>query len=239
MKRNARHRHQAGIGAAKSRHAAVVGARCRVLNFEIKPAVKNHGATQGREDELFFEAEQIERPGAVAGIEGPEGLFFLGTSDETQAPQRFEFVGIGPCVAALPREAPTLSLVHGRARVVDGRKPVPHGGIGVIRQEIRQLHDMAVGIEEAAARGIGHANLQTNPAYHRNRFAISARRRRGAFSASTLAEVKIRFVKDLDLAAKAVDGLPRSRRCSPSRCFSGSRRWCEYVPKRPQYSEVV
>ena len=82
---------------------------------------------------------------------------------------------------------------------------------------------MAVGIEEAAARGIGHTILQTNPAYHRNRFAISARRRRGPFSASTLAQVEVRFVKDLDLAAKAVQGF-RDGPVKPSLCFAGSSR---------------
>ena len=107
----ARHRHQAGIVAAKPRHATVVGTRCRVLNLGLESAIENYRATQGREDELFFEAEQIERPGTVAGIEGTEGLFFLGTSDETQPTERLKFIGIRPFVAARPRKVPTLPLV--------------------------------------------------------------------------------------------------------------------------------
>ncbi len=155
---------QARVDRAELEHAPVVGAGggvgevgVGVLHVVQAPVVERV------EDELAREAEEIEGAGAVLGDEGPRGGEVLARHDlgllvgpvlgrGVPGPQRLER---GQEVALLVgRVAGLAQLVP--AGVAQHGQPVPVGGLGVVAQPGRRLHDVGVGVMDDPTLRVGH-----------------------------------------------------------------------------------
>ena len=55
-------------------------------------------------------------------------------------------------------------LAHiGKADVVERRDAIPHPRFDMPRQEVRQLHEVAVGVEDDPVAGVGHGRVRGRP----------------------------------------------------------------------------
>ena len=121
----------------------------RALERERQPFRKR------REHELSCESQQVERLRALVAIEGAQRHVAFRSADERIAERQqlgdFTFT-VPPAACRLFDEIREPS----DARQPELRQTVAHVGIGMLGEEIRQLHDVAVGVVERAALRICH-----------------------------------------------------------------------------------
>ena len=145
---------EARVAGAEVGHGAVVRARAAVEQLVVGAGELRR--REGAEDELPVDAEEIERAAAFRGIEGAERRPALGVHQRVFKPSR----GIAIATAArrigdrLLGEL-TCGTERERANALANRR------VGVLRQPVAELHDVAIGIVEDTAFGVGHGNLVT------------------------------------------------------------------------------
>ena len=145
---------EALILCAEVRHGPVVCARCGIAKLE-RLAVEARAGGKRRENELAVKAQLIERLLALLPVEGAQRLVALGPGDEigTQRHHLGDAFGILPralagCFETLQAAAATLKR--------DSGKLIAEFGVGEVLEEVRLLHDVAIGIVERASLGVRH-----------------------------------------------------------------------------------
>src|SRR6266542_3280041 len=148
-----RDRVQPCITRAELDHGAVLRRAPRVQAVDIAPGEHRRG--ERREHQLTLEAEQVERTGPLDGIERPQ----------RQPPLLLEQpllrLGGGRRVRPAGGGARHRGLEQRRERV-HGASPEPVAlvRIDVLVEEVRQLHDVTVGVEDLAVAGVRHGSPQ-------------------------------------------------------------------------------
>ena len=159
VQRHHRDADQARIGAAEVGHVAIVRPRRAIAKgrLELRARRERHGDAVGRENELLLEAQHVEGGDTVGAVEGAQGLDFLRRGDQLVPQRDLRRHVFGAVPPALPHDDGHLLVGDDGGGVADLRYVVAQGGVGVFLQEVRQLHDVAVGvIDGAAARRVGH-----------------------------------------------------------------------------------
>ena len=157
-----RHAHQPVVGGAEVDHVPVVRPGRAIAQPALQLAGRREGHAQavGRKDQLLAEAQQVHGRAAVGGIEGPQGLDFLGLLDQGVAQGHLGRHVLIAVPAALVHDHRHLLVGDDGGRIGHLGDLVPKPGIGIPLQEVRQLHDVAVGvIDVAVRRRVGHGCL--------------------------------------------------------------------------------
>jgi len=147
--------HQALIAAREFAHGPVVSPGGGVAVLDRPLFGKGRTRRKGGEDQLAVEAQKVQGGAPLCGVEGAKGAVALGSADEAIA--KGGQLGDPLGGVASPRLR-FLEQIGERthARNLDLRHPLAQPGIGMVLEEVRQLHDVAVGIVEGAALGVGH-----------------------------------------------------------------------------------
>jgi hypothetical protein len=136
-------------------HRPVVRPRRGIAVLDRPLGREGVAGREGGEHQLLAEPQHVERGRALAGVERPQGRVALRPRDQGVA--QGDHLGhlVRRVAAAVPglvhqvRQWPDL-------RDGDLRHPLTLVGVCVDLEEIRQLHDVAVGVVEGAALGIDH-----------------------------------------------------------------------------------
>ena len=162
LERHDRHAHQARIVRAEIDHVTVVCARGPIAKpgRDLRAGPERGVDAVGREHELLFEAEHVQRARALASVEGSQSLNLLRGLDQAIA----EAQQLGYVLRAMPPAARhdhrDFLIGDERGAVAHRRHLVAQVRVRVPLQEIRQLHDMAVGVIERPVVGrIRHGKL--------------------------------------------------------------------------------
>ena len=162
-------RQQAAVDRAELEHAPVVGAGRGVGQVEVAGVLQvvQTAVVERVEDELAREAEEVQGAGPVLGDERARGGEVLARHDLGLL--------VGPVLGA--RRGASRSCVEGGdqvallvggiarlaqlvpARVAQHGEPVPEGGLGVVAQPGRRLHDVGVGVVDDPPLGVRHGTL--------------------------------------------------------------------------------
>jgi hypothetical protein len=142
-------RQEAGVVLAEVGDSPVLGGSAGVEAVDVAPA--EHGGRERGEHQLGVEAEQVEHLAALLGVEGTHRRPALVLQQPLLGQGRLRRVGSALLVAANGGLEDGLERLHAlpaqprRLALLDERV-----------EEIGQLHDVAVGIEDAPALGVGH-----------------------------------------------------------------------------------
>ena len=117
---------------------------------------------EGGEHELGVEAEQVERPTPLGGVEGAEAMPALGA-------HHVDVGGVERVGRRSPGLRPGDRVLRQRARAaeLEWTDPFTDAGLGVRGEPARQLHQMAVGVEVAATGGVHHPAIVARPVARR------------------------------------------------------------------------
>ena len=198
VQRNGGHAHQPVIGGAEVDHVPVVrpGRAIAQPALQLGRRREGHAQAVGREHQLLAEAEQVHGGAPVAGIEGPQGLDLLGLLDQGVTQGHLGRHVLGAVRPALVHDHRHLLVGDDGGRVGHLGDLVPQAGVGIALQEVRQLHDVAVGvIDVAVRRRVGHGRLLRGCRF----LSKTMRRRRrggkaGAHSPSTALAMMLRWI---------------------------------------------
>ena len=150
------HRHEAIVIGAERGHGSVVGLEPSGDQFDVAPG--ELPGREGGEHQLALEAEQVEGPAALPGVEGTEARPSL----------RVHEAGFGP-------QGATRVVAPGRGRLdrLDSQGPgAPQGERSdpladtrgrELLDPVRQLHDVAVGVVVGTAFGVRHGVPHSPP----------------------------------------------------------------------------
>ena len=105
------------------------------------------------------ESKQVERGAAIASVEGTQTLDLLGFGDQPVTESDLGLHVVGAVLATLGQDLCHLGIGHQRRRVANRFELLGHIRIGIVDQEVGQLHDVTVGVVElTVGRGVGHGN---------------------------------------------------------------------------------
>ena len=136
---------QSSVAVAELRHGAIVSGSRGVANVHIRGAEDLRGAER-REHHLATEPQQIQRQAPLLAAEGAQGVVPLGAAGDAIA-QRNEFGHRLRRMAARASVAAHALADVGETDVAQARNALPHGALDIARQEVRQFHQVAVGVE--------------------------------------------------------------------------------------------
>ena len=149
------HADQPVVAGTELGHAPVVCPGCPVAHVEIGPGIERHADAERGEDELSGKPEQVQGRGAFCRVEGAQCLVALGPRDQVVSQSRQLRDGLGRvgassrCELHVVGETPAI----GEVNVGDA---IPDAGVRMYPQKVRQLHEVAVGIEVGPIARIGH-----------------------------------------------------------------------------------
>ena len=141
-----------GVGVAEFGHGAVVGPGRAVAQIGGGRGEDGAGA-EGGEDDLPLEPKQVQRLAALLAAERAQGVVPLGAAGEVVAKG-----------GQLRPSAWVMAAPPGMGRrIEDARQGGQHRGqflanarLGVRGEEVRQFHQVAVGIVDLPGSGVGH-----------------------------------------------------------------------------------
>ena len=111
----------------------------------------------GGEHELLAEAEHVERHRAVVTVERTECLDLFRLSDQLVAEHDLRFDVFGRVAVSVGDDEFDFFVGDERRGVADLGDLLANRRIGVVAQEVGQLHDVAVGVvERSVGRCVGH-----------------------------------------------------------------------------------
>jgi hypothetical protein len=147
--RHERHREQAGVVLAEGGHRPVVGGAAGVE--EVLVATHEHGGGERGEHQLALDAEQVEDPAPLGGVEGAHGAPAL--------------VDQQPLLRLGSRRIVVATAVGGGGGGVEHRRealhaptpqPLAHRFLDERVEEPGQLHQVAVRVQRRAIAGVAH-----------------------------------------------------------------------------------
>ena len=151
--------HQPMVVCAELAHRPVVGASRAVADLvgELATRRERRGDTVRGEHELLAKAEHVERHGAVVAVECTERLDLLGLRDQLVAECDLRLDVFGSMPLAVGDDLIHLVVGDQRRGVADLGDLLADRRVGVVAQEVRQLHDVAVRVVERPVRWcVGH-----------------------------------------------------------------------------------
>ena len=110
-----------------------------------------HSRGESGEDQLALEAEQIQDAAALDGVEAAHGHPALVLHQALLGPGRHRRVGAAALCLLGGVGQHRCECVHAPAT-----QAVPFGRVDEVVEEVRQLHNVAVGVEDGAPTGVGH-----------------------------------------------------------------------------------
>ena len=162
VQRDRCHADQAFVDAAEISHVAVVRAGCAIAQavLQFRAGRERHAQAVGGEHQLFLEPQQVHGRGPVSAVEGPQALDFLGLCDQPVAHSDLGGTVFVAVPATLAHDDGDFFVGDDGGRIADLGDLVAQGRVGVFFQEVRQLHDVAVGIIDGpCGRRVGHGVL--------------------------------------------------------------------------------
>ena len=150
--------HQSLILATELCHAAIVRARGCVAFFDRTFEREGETFGEGREHELTCETQQVECLRAFRRVECAERHVAFRTADQSVA-EREQLGDLAIAVLAIALGFFDESGETSDARNLDARYALAHVRVGIFGEEVRQLHDVAVGVVTGAAVRVRHQRI--------------------------------------------------------------------------------
>ncbi len=152
--------HKPLVGRAELAHVSVVGTGCPVTKHRVglRTRMERQHHTVRGEHELLLEAEHVQRDRPVVAVERAETLDFFRLCNQLVAERNLGLDVFRRVFRPVGDNGGDFFVSDQRRGVAHRRNLVPDGRVGVVDQEVRQLHDVTVSVIERPIRWcVGHA----------------------------------------------------------------------------------